>query len=218
MLGIGGFVAVLLIVAGVLVHSFGLTSHGTRPEILALTQFPGTVAMAPSMEAAPSSGAGPKIRPAIFEGNTSFVNPKPGAIPGWRLWQGGTDVGATDSRVVYYQQGKEIVELTLIRTPSLQPPLRHPLQVIASGERVVASPQGTVHIQPHESLRFGRDCLFFDYTPRGPNWRIFTTNSYVPRMPHTVSWYASPYVETVGADTAQARDSFAQAFLTAQER
>jgi len=146
---------------------------------------------------------------------SSRTNPLPAAIQGWRLWSGNAGEGASDSRVAYYQQGNEIVEVTLIRIPNLRPMLRHPLQACAGGVRTVASPIGTLQVLPHEALCYGRDCLFFDYTPKGAGWRIFTANPYLPNSPHTISWYAAPYVATVAADTPQVRDAFAQAYLAA---
>jgi hypothetical protein len=107
-----------------------------------------------------------------------------------------------------YRNGAEYAEMWLVKAPSL--PFMSQLQNFEGAPRAVHTSDGVIYIKPVSAQPADINYLKFDFVPTHPNdaYSIVTNQPFVSNLPHTTSWYQSPYVITIAARTAGERDDF----------
>lgn len=227
-LGIASLLAILALVVGVFFHTIWQDPGERRADSLAQPTAsrsePSPAVKSARYDSLDAIPVTVETSPEVASASVGIPSFLPGAVGGWKLLKNSVwplsrlSTGRIlPGRVALadYQNGQRIAEISLLRTRAGQGHSARRLIAVAGGPRTVPRIGGSRHISPRLAVWHGVRCLIFDYhSPiAGADQLILTDNPYLPHFPHTISWYTPPYVVTVGADSASARNSFAASFL-----
>lgn len=125
------------------------------------------------------------------------------------LWNdhgvGNADV---ETYMATYRSGDDRVQEWVVKAPSIQSGSQ--LQNFEGTTRAVHTDSGVVYVTPQTYDVGGKTYIAFDFVPNSndeQDW-VVANQSFSPTMMHTMSWYQSPYVITVGANDKVDRDDF----------
>ena len=164
----------------------------------------------------------PTPAPSLTSNQQALIGLMPAHVGQWtrnekdsNLWadrESGTSIAQTYAST--YRLGSERIQLWAVRAPTVQN--GSPLLNFYGAARVIHTDNGVVYVTPQVFDYDNTQFASFDYnsSPNDEFW-IQTNQTFAPQKSHTISWYQSPYLLTIAADTVAERDSFKEAYTPA---